>query len=393
MKPENRWLSAQVLRISFSAFFADLGYQAVVGLFPLYITDVLRQKPYVFGIVIGLVYGVGSLVSYVGGRLGDKYSKKRIALAGNLLIPLLSLSGLSSSTIVSSTFYTSGWFSRDFRSPPRRALLASTSDPSQRGRVFGFLHALDVGGGMISATLAAVFLFYGVSIKEVMLFTAIPILISSVFLASSHDAPPVRREVAQEKMKAQYTKGRGLFLASVSLFGFGYYSLGFPVITVARTTGNLALGIATFAVFLGSSGLSGYLFGRANLSPPTSLWKFGYLVAAAGSIFIAISYLFKGDVLAFYLSTAVLGVGTGVIETYEPVMASAYSIPQNISSGMGSIGALRSVGLFVSNTLMGLIFTISIFYAYVYAFISTLIAAILMLAVTYLLEKHGQTAP
>ena len=380
----HKWLSREVLLISLSAFFADLGYQSVVGLLPIYITGILEQKPYVFGLIMALTYGIGSFISYAGGRLGDRLNKRRVALAGNLLIPLLSFSGLPANAAGSAGLYMGGWFARDFRSPPRRAMLVEASDPAYRSNVFGMLHALDVGGGTVSAFLAFVFLSYGVPIGQVMLFSAVPIIISSIVLFMTKGernenyarslAPSATAPVRDEAR----TSDRRLFLAAVALFGFSYYSLGFPIITVSSETGSYALGIATYAVFLFSSGLSGLFFGSMKLNALGALWKLGYTVAALGSLFLAVSYQFHAGVLSFYMATAVLGLGAGVIETYEPVVTASLSPHSGLSRGLGALSQWRSIGLFTSNLLMGLLFTVSVFSSYLYAFVTAITGAVML---------------
>lgn len=379
MESRSSWLTREVLTISLSAFFADLGYQAVVGLFPLYITDVLRQKPFVFGIVIGLTYGIGSIVAYAGGRLGDMYSKKKVAIAGNAAIPLLSLSGLPSSPLASSALYVSGWMCRDFRSPVRRAWLAEIS-VKERSRVFGFLHGLDVGGGMISAIFATLLVFMKVPMGEVMLVTALPITVSTLMLLiTRYDVANVQ----QEEETASKRKGAAAFLLAAGLFGFSYYSLGFPIITVAGATHSVGYGILTYAVFLGSSGISGYIFGYMKLGPGKALSTAGYLVAALGSFLFAFAYVAHGGIQLFYPATAILGMGAGVIETYEPVLAASFAVPTRISAGMGSLGAVRSLGLFTSNLLVGIIFTVSVFFAYIYAALTAVLASAIMMYLVF----------
>lgn len=378
------WMTREVLLISLSAFFADLGYQSVVGLFPVYLTGILQQPPYVFGLIMAMTYGIGSLISYAGGRLGDRLEKRRVALAGNLLIPLLSFSGLPSGVIGSGGLYMGGWFARDFRSPPRRAMLVEASNPAHRSKVFGFLHSLDVGGGTVSAVIAFLLLRSGLSVGEVMLLSVIPILASSavLFMTRGEKSDAYVRAVASSENSGEAQPASrsdvSLFLAAVTMFGFSYYSLGFPIITVSSETGSYALGIATYAVFLGSSGLVGYVAGSTGLNALGALWKLGYAVAAAGSLFLALSYYFHTGVAGFYASTALLGAGAGVIETYEPVVTSLFAPAQRLSSGLGSLSQWRSMGLFTSNILMGILFTVSIFSSYIYAFITAMAGAIML---------------
>jgi len=87
-----------------SACFADMGYQAVTAVFPLIIVIQLKEAAYVYGLLLALSYGVGSVFSLFGGKLGDTHEKKTIALVGNLLIPLMSISVLFPSIILLGVF-------------------------------------------------------------------------------------------------------------------------------------------------------------------------------------------------------------------------------------------------------------------------------------------------
>ncbi|MHB1535229.1 MAG: hypothetical protein ACYC1D_11610 [Acidimicrobiales bacterium] len=50
-------------------------------------------------------------------------------------------------------------------------------------------------------------------------------------------------------------------LAAAALYGFTYYSVGFPVLTVAQGSGRLLRGIGAFLVLQATSALTGYVLG------------------------------------------------------------------------------------------------------------------------------------
>jgi hypothetical protein len=58
----------EVLKISFSAFFADLGYQAAVVMFPLIFKITLGAPYWLYGVAEAINYGVGSLMGLPWGR-------------------------------------------------------------------------------------------------------------------------------------------------------------------------------------------------------------------------------------------------------------------------------------------------------------------------------------
>ena len=60
------WLTRDVSLISLSAFFADMGYQAVTAVFPLLLVLKMHEPAYVYGLLLGLSYGIGSDYSLIG---------------------------------------------------------------------------------------------------------------------------------------------------------------------------------------------------------------------------------------------------------------------------------------------------------------------------------------
>lgn len=183
---ENRtiahWLTRDAFLLSLSAFFADLGYQAVMALFPLFLVIQLHQSVFVYGIVTGISFGIGSFFAYLGGKAGDRFNKKRIVIIGNLFIPLMSLAGLYVNVWSAGILFILGWWARYFRTPARRALLVEVSPPEHRSKIFGFMHAMDIGGGMLAVLYALLFLFLKVPINRILFLTAIPLLISTSVL-------------------------------------------------------------------------------------------------------------------------------------------------------------------------------------------------------------------
>ncbi len=385
------WLTRDVLLISLSAFFADMGYQAVTAIFPLLIVIQLGQPAYVYGLLLALSYGVGSVFSLIGGRLGDRYGKKRLALLGNLFIPLMSVSALSPNVVAVGALFVFGWWARYFRTPARRAWLVEVSDPAFRSKIFGFLHALDVGGGMVAVAYSIILVLVGAPLDQIVLVTAFPLLISSLVLALARTRPHVSyaagTQTAQSEQVEEHREMTNRFvfrwlLISATLFGFSYYALGFPIVTVAESQGSAVLGILTFGIYLGVSAVAGYLLGSVRGSRPfRTLWSLGYMLAAASSLVIGASYALNYGLGLYYLGAAGLGFATGSVETFEPVLTSTLVKSRRLSAGMGWLSSSRALGLFTSNIVMGALFTFSQSGSYIYAAATAMAAAIILLAV------------
>ncbi len=388
--PRREWLTRDALLLSLSACFADTGYQAVAVVFPLFLVLQLHESYLYVGVFLALAYGIGSLFSFIGGKAGDRFNKKYVALAGNLLIPLMSLSGLATSVLAAGGLFIAGWWARYSRTPARRAWLVEVSDPEYRAKVFGFLHALDVGGGVIAVTYSVVLLVLGFSYTVVLLVTILPLLLSSLCLVlakrPAETGAPVPKAAPTESAAGSSALAYHALLFSATLFGFSFYSFAFPVLTVAavQQAGSIAqalsgaVAIIAFGVYLGISALAGILLGRSHLRPIRAIWSIGYLLAALASLAIGVLYFVGAGPLLFYVAAAVLGFATGSVETFEPVMISKIVASRRLSEGMGWLSATRAVGLFVANLALGFLFGIDQFYAYVYAFATALVAAVIL---------------
>jgi MFS family permease len=377
-------LTPDALLLCFSAFFADLGYQGVAALFPLYVVFALDAPVYWYGVVTAMAFGGGSLFAYVGGMAGDRFDKKYVSIAGNSFIPLMALCGLAHALWLSALLFVFGWWARYFRTPPRRALLVHATPPQDRGVAFGVLHALDIAGGMLSALFALLFLALHISIDIIILFAAIPLVVSTalLFLVRRTTLYPEESSLQerQASVAADAQRDRSLLvflLISATLYGFSFYNLGFPILTATQgsaTTAGYELGVLTFVVYLAISAVSGYVLGVSRLSPLRSLWLLGYLPSALGSGLVGLSALLQMNEIAFYLFIAVLGLGMGAVETFEPTLVSSLVGSATLSRGMGFLSVSRSIGQLLSNLIMGILFSLSRSVPYFYACASALLA-------------------
>jgi MFS family permease len=364
-------MNRDVLLVSFSAFFADLGYQTAVAVFPVFLVLVLGAPSYEYGVASAVAYGIGSFFGYLGGVLSDRFSDKKIAILGNALIPLISLMALAVNPVDAVLLFSGGWWARNFRTPSRRTILVEASSAADRGKVFGFLHALDVGGGMISVVSLVVLVVLGYSLNFILLLTIIPLLISTGLLFPTsedkrhYESKGFQTSATSPQPKIAGRTYRGIIIAT-ALYGFSSYSLGFPILTIAQTSTRVA-GFGSYAVFLGVSAAAGYFIGSRKWGQIKTLSVAGYLLSGAGTFFLGLSYLLGLALFWSYLAVAVLGFGLGAIETLEPTIISFVKAEGRLGEGMGALAASRSFGIFFANLIMGLLYILSPSASYFYA--------------------------
>ena len=390
MARQRWWINSNVLLISMSAFFADMGYQAILAGFPVFLVLVLHAPAYYLGIAYALAYGIGALFSTAGGILGDRLGRKRVAIIGNVFILILPFLSFAASAIQALSTFSAGWWARNFRSPPRRAMLSESTTKKERPRAFGLLHALDVGGGVIAVAYLLILLYLKMSLQSIFIFTAIPISISTVCLIlvksrktnkaakKSESKIKSKRISVKSRMRSDTLKG---VLISTALFGFSSYSLGFPIITIASRAGSDLIGIFSYLVYLAFSAAAGYIIGQQarRLNIVKGLAFLGYLLAAIASAILAFYYIAAANVLLSYFAVALLGASLGAIETFEPTIISLITSKEEQGRKQGYLTSSRSIGLFTANIGMGILYTINPSYSYVYAAAVASAAVIILL--------------
>jgi len=402
-----KWLTHDVLLISLSAFFADAGYQALIAGFPLFLVLYLHAPAYYLGIVMAFAYGIGSLFAYIGGKLADRLGKKAVALFGNLLITILSFTGFADSALAAGAVFSTGWWFRNFRTPARRAMLGDITKKLDKGKVFGFLNALDIGGGLVAVTYLSFGIFLHIPFSLLFLVTIVPILISSICLALvSYKGLPDRKpssklnsanakfasSIAKRgsiaggvsgSANAQFVSGSShrsyyAVLVATALFGLSFYSFSFPVLTVAQQS-NSVLGASSYFVFLIFSALFGYILGSRIKDMLSGLALLGYMLAGIGSLVLGLAFSIHANVLVSYFAIALMGIGAGAIETFEPAIISMLRKKSASGSGMGMLTSSRSIGLFFSNLAVGFLYMIGPLFAYSFSAVLAVAAGFVLL--------------
>ena len=380
---KRQWITKNVTLIAFSAFFADLGYQAAIALFPIFLVSVLGAQASVFGVATAIAFGIGSFFGYIGGIAGAMFGDKRVAILGNSLIPLISLMGLASSPTIAAALFSGGWWARNFRSPSRRTMLVNSTRNADRGKAFGFLHALDLGGGALSVLVLLVLMIAGAAISTILLLTMIPLAASTALLFLVDEvksgAQKVKKKVRSIKAVTGIGKGtyKGIILAT-ALYGFSSYTFGFPILTIAHVSNDL-LGIGAYGIYLGVSAASGYYIGSRKWRKTRSLSLAGYAMSGLGTLTIGLGYMMHLGVASLFVGVIALGFGLGAIETLEPTLISLIKNKSEVSRGMGALAGSRGIGIFSANIIMGILYVINPSDSYIYAAIVALVAAAIVL--------------
>jgi MFS family permease len=155
-------LPRPVWMLGWVSFFTDTASEMVYPLLPLFLTRVLGAGAMSLGVIEGAAEAANSVLKIVSGRLTDRWgAPKPLVLAGyglsSAVRPFIALA--SSWTHVLALRFTDR-LGKGVRGAPRDAMLATFSDASNRGRIFGFHRAMDHAGAVCGPLLATLFLYF-----------------------------------------------------------------------------------------------------------------------------------------------------------------------------------------------------------------------------------------
>jgi len=174
----SRRLPRVVVVLGLVSFCNDLASEMVTPLIPILLTTVLGAGPVALGLVEGVAEAIAAWLKLYAGRRSDLWGGRRkpFVLAGyalsNLVRPLIGLAGSWGGVALLRGMDRIG---KGLRTAPRDALVADATPSELRGRAYGLHRALDNGGAMGGALLAAACLSWSsLSLPQLILLSAVP---------------------------------------------------------------------------------------------------------------------------------------------------------------------------------------------------------------------------
>lgn len=142
-------LSRNVYVVSAVSFCQDTASEILYPVLPFFVTGVLGAPPAVLGLIEGLADGAASAMKAVSGRLADLGRRRPlvaagygVSAAGKLVLAL----AVAWPLVLVSRF--TDRIGKGLRGPPRDAIIADETTPTNRGRAFGFHRAADTAGAV-----------------------------------------------------------------------------------------------------------------------------------------------------------------------------------------------------------------------------------------------------
>lgn len=192
-------LPRPVWLLGWVSFFTDMATEMVYPLLPVFLTRVLGAGAMSLGIIEGVADAANSVLKIASGWVADRTgAPKRLVVAGysisSAVRPLMSVAATWPQVL---GIRFADRLGKGIRGAPRDAMLATFSDPSMRGRVYGFHRAMDHAGAVAGPLLASAFLFfYPGEYRTLFALTIVPGVIVIVVLLRVPATPAGRAEAA-----------------------------------------------------------------------------------------------------------------------------------------------------------------------------------------------------
>jgi MFS family permease len=246
----------------------DIATEIVFPLLPSFLLTMLNGSVAWLGRIEGAADSLASLLKLWSGSLSDRVGHRKwfVAIGYTLAAVVRPLIGLVSHPGQLLAIRLTDRIGKGVRAAPRDAIIADSTDRSNRGWAFGFHRAMDHVGAAVGPLLASAFLyFWPAELRTLFLLTMIPGLLVVVLIYFGLREPPVTGP-PREKLHltlAPFDRNFRLFLVALVVFNLGNSSdsflllraekLGIPKLQrpllwsafhVAKSTLNIVLGRA-----------------------------------------------------------------------------------------------------------------------------------------------------
>jgi len=339
----------------------DAATEAVYPLLPFFLTSVLGAGAVSIGLIEGVAEAASSVFKIVSGRLSDRWRRRRpIVLVGYSLSsaarPFISIAA-SWPQVLALRFVDR--VGKGIRGAPRDAMLASWSDQSSRGLVYGFHRAMDHAGAIVGPLAATAYLFwFPNSYRTLFALTAIPgaiavflltrvpevtepVNVSTVSTVSTATVPAARGELPAELYR---------YLFVLAIFTLGNSTDAFLLLRLTDVAGGPQLIPLLWALLhvvkFGFSLLGGLLSDRMGRRIVIVLGWLVYAMVYAG---FAVSSSYAA-LVAWFL---VYGLYFGLTEGVERALIADLSSVGNRGTAFGLYNAVVGFGALIASVLFG----------------------------------------
>jgi len=351
-------LPRTVVILGLVSLFNDAAGEIVYPLLPLFLTDTLGASKTFVGLVEGLAESVSSLLKLPAGWYSDRLKKRKgIVLLGysiaSLIRPLLALA--TASWQVLALRFTDR-LGKGLRSAPRDAMIADAAPAESRGLAFGFHRAMDHGGAIVGALIAAwlVGIFHS-DYRRIFWMAAIPGLVTLLILIFLVKEPP--RNAPLAKLTASWSLNLSgfqpqfkYFLSILLLFMLSNSSDAFLLLRANECGVSAAMIPLLWALLHVSKALSSIVGGGlSDRFGRRTVILIGWLLYAL----IYVGFALASSSVLVWILFAVYGIYFGFTEGVEKAMVADLVAPEKRGTAFGFYNLVIGLGALPASLLLG----------------------------------------
>ena len=337
---------------SLGAFLNDLGYYAVITIWPIFVTSVIGASVTFLGFIDGLGDAFVSLSQAGSGFLSDKLRKRKVFIWLGYFLAFIS-------RIVYAVSYQSWQLipgkildrAGKMRDAPRDAIVADITPREKRASAFGVLRAADRGGAVFGL-LASILLVGYFSYRQMFLLAAIPSLLGSLIVLFF-----VREHTYADHLKPMFSfkfisRDLKIFTLTSAIFTLGAFSDSFYILAANRLGVSLKFVPLFFLAFLFFSSIFAIPFGKLSD-------KIGrlFVVAVSFILFIIVNliFIFYQSFWMIFIAFVTLGIHSAAYEGNLKTIIAEFAPPPLRSSIIGSFQMLIGLIALPASLIAGIL--------------------------------------
>lgn len=331
-------LTRNVTFLGFVSGLTDISSEMLYPIVPVFLTTVLGAPMQVVGLIEGVAEATASFVKILGGRLSDRYNRRKpFVVAGYSLSalskPLMALAGTWQFVLFARFTDRVG---KGLRTSARDALIASSSGRAHWGKAFGFHRAMDTFGAALGPLIALAMIQYmgarNPDYRLIFVTAFIPALLGIGILvwlvkektAAAADGPRVQG--------APMTRDFRTFLLIYAVFALGNSSDVFLILKAKSMGFTLTHVILAYTgynlVYAALASPAGWL---ADKLGKARTMRFGFVVFAA----VYLGFALAGEKWMVWALFALYGFYAAFNEGIASAMVAQLSGNENKATAMG----------------------------------------------------------
>ncbi|MDO8574926.1 MAG: MFS transporter [bacterium] len=337
---------------SLGAFLNDLGYYAIVTIWPVFVTSVIGASVTFLGFIDGLGDAFVSLSQAGSGFLSDKLRKRKIFIWLGYFFAFVSrvvyaISYQPWQLIPGKILDRAG----KMRDAPRDAIVADITPREKRASAFGILRAADRGGAVFGLLLSILLVGY-FSYRQMFLLAAIPSLLGSLIVLFF-----VREYARADHLKPEFSlkfvsRDLKIFTLTSAIFTLGAFSDSFYILAASNLGVSLKFVPLFFLAFLFCSSIFAIPFGKLSD-------KIGriFVVAVAFILFIIVNliFIFYSSFWMIFLAFVIYGIHSAAYEGNLKTIVAEFAPASLRTSVIGSFQMLIGLIALPASLIAGIL--------------------------------------